>query len=111
MAILLDIVLALAEGVPELDGLVTRARDDLPVVGAEADGEDIGGVADEAAGGGTGVQVPETESVVPGSGESELAVRGDNNVRDEVVVAVEDTLGVTVRILVAGQLPNDDSLV
>ena len=111
MAILLDVVLAFAEGVPELDRLVTGARDDLPVVSTEADGQDIGGVADEAAGGETGVEVPETESVVPRGGERELAVGGDDDVRDEVVVAVEDALGVAVRVLVAGQLPDNDRLV
>ena len=87
MAILLDVVLALAKGVPELDRLVARARDDLPVVGAEADRQDIGLVADEATGGEAGVKIPKTEGVVPGRGESELAVGGDDDVRDEVVVA------------------------
>lgn len=111
VALLLDIVFALSEGVPELDRPVAGAGDDLPVVGAEADGEDIGGVADEAAGSETGVQVPETEGVVPRRRESELAVGGDNNIRHEVVVAVEDALRVPVRVLVARQLPDDDSLV
>ena len=111
MAILLDVVLALAKGVPELDRAVACARDDLPVVGREADGEDVGGVADEAAGGSAGVEVPEAESVVPGRGERELAVGGDDDVRDEVVVAVEDALRVAVLILVTGELPDDDRLV
>lgn len=65
MTIILDIVLALPEGIPELDRPVARARDNLPVVCREADGEDIGGVADETAGGETGVQVPEAKCVVP----------------------------------------------
>ena len=66
MALLLDVIFALSKGVPELNRPVTGAGDDLPVVGAEADGEDIGGVADKAASGGTGVQVPEAQGVVPG---------------------------------------------
>ena len=111
VTVLLDVILALSEGVPELDGPVTGARDDLPVVSGEADGQDIGGVADEAAGGETSVQVPETESVVPRRRKRELAVRGDNDVRDEVVVAVEDALRVAVLILVTGELPDDDRLV
>ena len=65
VAILLDIVLAFSKGVPELDCPVTRARDNLSVVSAEADGKDIRGVADEAARRCSGVQVPQTESVVP----------------------------------------------
>lgn len=111
MAVLLNVVLALSERVPELDGLVTGAGDDLPVVRAEADRQDIGGVADEAAGGESGVEVPEAEGVVPRGRERELAVGGDDNIGDEVVVSVEDALGVTVGLLLAGQLPDDDGLV
>ena len=111
VAILLDIVFAFSKGVPELDCPVTRARDNLSVVSAEADGKDIRGVADETAGGETGVEVPEAESVVPGRGKSELAVGGDDDVRDEVVVAVEDALRVTVLVLIPSQRPDDDRLV
>ena len=111
VAILLDIVLAFSKGVPELDCPVTRARNNLSVVSAEADGKDIRGVADETAGGETSVKVPEAESVVPGRGKSELAVGGDDNVGYEVVVSVKDTLGVTILVFVTSQLPDDDSLV
>lgn len=68
-------------------------------------------MADELAGGEAGVQVPETEGLVPRGREGELAVRRDDDVRDEVVVAVEDLLGETERRLVAGELPDDDGLV
>lgn len=111
MAVLGDVELAVTESVPQLDGPVARARDNLTVVRAEADAEDITSVADEAAGGETSVQVPETERLVPRGREGELTVRRDHNVRDEVVVAVEDLLGVAVVGLVAGELPDNDSLV
>lgn len=111
VAILLDIVLAFSKGVPELDCPVTRARDNLSVVSTEADGKDIRGVADETAGGETGVEVPEAEGVVPRRGKSELAVGRDDNVGYEVVVSVKDTLGVTILVFVTSQLPDDDSLV
>ena len=111
VAILLDIVLALAKGVPELNRPVARAGDNLPVVSAEADRKDVGRVADEAARRETSVKVPEAEGVVPRGGERELAVGGDDDVRDEVVVAVEDAFGVAVRVLVARQLPDDNRLV
>ena len=111
VAIILDVVFALAKGVPELDRPVAGARDNLPVVGGEADGEDIRGVTDEAAGGRAGVEVPQAQRVVPGGGEGELAIRGDDDVRDEVVVSVEDALGVTVLVLLASELPDDDRLV
>lgn len=66
MAVLLDVILALSERVPELDRLVARAGNDLPVVGTEADGQNVGCVANEAARSDAGVEVPETERVVPG---------------------------------------------
>lgn len=37
VAVFDNVELALAEGVPELDGAVTRSRDDLTVVGGEGD--------------------------------------------------------------------------
>ena len=111
VAILLDIVLAFSKGVPELDCPVTRARDNLSVVSTEADGKDIRGVADETAGSETGVEVPQTKGVIPGGREGELAVGRDNDIRDEVVVAVEDALGVPIALFIAGQLPDDDGLV
>lgn len=111
MSIILDVEFALAKGVPKLDGAITGARHDLPVVSGETDGEDIGGVTDETTGSLAGVKVPETESVVPGRGERELAVGGDDDVRYEVVVALQLSLRVAVRVLAAGEGPDDDSLV
>ena len=111
MAVVLDIVLALAEGVPELDCPVARAGNNLAVVCGEADREDIGGVADKTASGNTSVEVPQAQRVVPRGGESELTVGGDDDVRYEVVVPVKDALWVTVLVLVAGVLPDDDRLV
>lgn len=78
MTLLGDGVLAVTEGVPELDGLVPRAGNDLAVVGGEGDGEDIVGVADETAGRGAGGELPEAESLVPRRGEGVGAVRGDD---------------------------------
>ena len=66
MTLIFDVVFALSQSIPEFDSLVARTRDDLPVISTEADGQDIGGVADEATGRGAGVQIPKTESVVPG---------------------------------------------
>ena len=80
MAFILDLKLALAERVPELDGLVTRARDDLSVVGREGDGEDVLGVANEATGGKASVEVPKTQGLVPRRRKGELTVRGDDDV-------------------------------
>lgn len=70
MALVGNSVLAVTEGVPELDRPVARARDDLSVVGGEGDGEDVVGVADESTGGLTGGELPKAEGLVPGGGQS-----------------------------------------
>ena len=111
MTIVLDVIFAFTKSVPELDCPVAGARNDLTIIGREADGEDIGGVADKATGGVASVEVPQAQRVVPRGGEGELTIRGNDDVGYEVVVAVEDALGVTILILVAGELPDDDRLV
>ena len=78
MALLCDGVLAVAEGVPELDCSVARAGHDLAVVGGEGDGEDVVGVAHEAAGGVAGCELPQAQGLVPGGRESVGTVRGDD---------------------------------
>lgn len=78
VALVGDGVLAVTEGVPQLDGAVAGTGDDLAVVGGEGDGQNVVGVADKAAGGDTGGELPQAESLVPGRGESVGTVRGDN---------------------------------
>jgi len=105
-----DGVLALTEGVPQLDGLISGTRDDLSVVGRESDREDVLGVSDETAGGGAVVQVPQTEGTVPRSREGELTVGGDNEVLDEVVVSGEGLSGDSV-LFTSGDVPHHERLV
>lgn len=111
VALVGDGELALSEGVPELHGLVAGSRDNLPVVDREGNGKDILGVANEAAGGLSRVDLPEAEGAVPGAGEGELAVGGDHDVRHEVGVALEGTAGETVVSLLAGEGPHEAGLV
>ena len=111
MSILPDVEFTFTECVPELDRPVTRTGNDLPVISAEADRQNIRGVPDEFSGRLASVQVPETEGVIPRSGESELAVGGDNDIGNEVVVSVENAFRITEPILISGQLPNDDGFV
>lgn len=80
VSLVLDIVLALSQGVPELDGLVARSRNDLSVVCAEADRQDVRCVANKAAGSGASVEIPKTKGVVPRGRQSELSIGGDDNV-------------------------------
>ena len=97
-----DGVLALAEGVPKLDGLVATAADDLAVVDAESHAEHVLGVSDEPPGGAAGVDLPQAQSAVPRSGERELPVGRDDDVADEVGVAAQGALGVAVGVVLAG---------
>lgn len=78
VALLGDGVLAVTEGVPELDSSVARAGDDLAVVGREADGEDVVGVANESSGGGARGELPQTQSLVPRGRQSVGAIGGDD---------------------------------
>ena len=73
MGLLLDGVLALGQGVPQLDGLVPAGGHNLPVISGEGDGQHVLGVVLEPAGGLPGAQVPETEVLVPGSRESKVS--------------------------------------
>ena len=73
MALVTNGVLALGEGVPQLDGLVPTGGHNLPVVGGKGHGQDVLGVVLEPAGGLPGAQVPETKVLVPGSGESKMS--------------------------------------
>jgi hypothetical protein len=56
--------LALSESVPQLQGAVAGSRDDLSVVGRESDREDILLVTNEALGGGSALQVPESQGAI-----------------------------------------------
>ena len=56
---------AVAQSVPELDGTIPRTGDDLAIVRGEGDGEDIIGMADEAAGGHTSSELPKAKCLVP----------------------------------------------
>ena len=111
VALVGDGELAVAEGVPQLDGAVAGAADDLAVVGGEGDREDVVGVAHETAGGQAGAQLPETESLVPGRGEGVGAVGGDDTVGDDVGMAVQRALWVAVGGVIAGEVPDDEGLV
>lgn len=91
--------------------LIASARDDLTVISREGNAKNIVFVTDKAAGSCTLVQVPKTESVIPRAGKSELTIGRDDNVRDEVAVAMETLLGDTIVALLVSQVPDDDGLV
>lgn len=110
VAVLNNGELAFAQGVPQLDSSVARARDDLSVVGREGDREHILGVANEATSALSRGNLPQTQSAIPRTRESELAINTGDNVRDEVVVTTKSTTGISVVALLASDGPNDDGL-
>ena len=95
-AALLD-PLALAKSVPKSDGLIATATDDLSVVSAESDAHHVVLVALEDGAGDTSLDVPETEGLVPRSGDGERTARTDNDVADEVAVTFEGSKGNSMR--------------
>lgn len=94
VALVGDGVLAVTEGVPELDCSVARTRDDLSVVGREGDGENVVGVANESSGGGTGSKLPETEGLVPRGRQSVSTIGGDhlNPTKSALVLLISPAL-------------------
>jgi len=67
VSVLLDGVLALGKSVPKLDGLIPGSGHDLSVVSREGDRHDVLGVVLEPSGALSGLQVPQSEGLVPRS--------------------------------------------
>lgn len=65
----------------------------------------------ETASGLSCAEIPETEGLVPGTGQGVVAVAGEDDVGDEVGVSVEPLVGYSVAVLVLGEFPHDKSLV
>ena len=63
----LNRVFALAQSVPQFNRFISGARDDLPVVHGERDGQDIFAVTDESSRGRARVQIPQSHGPVPGA--------------------------------------------
>lgn len=65
MALIGDGEFAVAKRVPELDGTVARAGDNLTVIGGEGYRQDVVLVSDESFGGSARSKLPKTKSLVP----------------------------------------------
>jgi len=112
VSLILDGVLALSEGVPQLDGLISRSRDNLSVVSREGNREDILSVSDESSSGGSGVQVPQSEGGIPRSRKGELSIRRDDDILNKVSVSSEGSSGSSVVLVgFSGDVPDHDSLI
>lgn len=102
---------ALTNGVPNLDGLVTRSRHNLSQVGGNGDRQNVTSVAIKSLGGLTGLQIPQSQGLVPRTRQSVGTVNRDGDVLDNVGVTNERLLWNTVLGIVTGQLPSDQGLV
>lgn len=99
-------------GVPDLDGLVTRSRNNLSQVLGDGHRQNVTGVASESHGGLTSLQVPQSQGLVPRTGQSVSTVGRDGDVLDDVGVANEGLLWNTVLVvLTTSQFPGDQGLV
>lgn len=65
VSVLFDGELALSDGVPDLQVLISSSTCDLSVVGGEGNCEHVSGVAHESSGGVTFLHVPESQGSVP----------------------------------------------
>jgi len=103
---------AFTKGVPELDSAIARTGNDLTVISAEGNREDILGVSDESASANTRVDVPKAEGVVPGSSQSKLTIRGDDNIRHKVVVSTKGSASISIVITIfLGQSPDNNRFI
>ncbi len=68
-------------------------------------------MANEVADGFTVAQVPKTHGLVPRGSQGVLSVLRKGNVLNEVVVALQGTLGNSVAFTITGQVPDDGGLI
>jgi len=115
VGVLVDGVLALATGVPDLDLVVKGTGKDLTVISGDGNGEDILGVTSQLGDASAGSDVPETHGVIPGGGESEAGVTGKAKLRDEVRVTGEKLAGTAafglVVVALVEKFPLDDGAI
>lgn len=98
-------------GVPDSDGLISGSRDNLRRVGVNGNGQNVTGVADKSSFRVTGSQVPQSQGLIPRSGNSVVTVSRDNNILDDVRVTLVRSDWNTELLFVFSQLPGDQSLI
>lgn len=90
VSVFLNGELALTNSVPDLESLVSSSRGNLSVVWREVDGKNVSSVADKSLGGFSLLQVPKSESSVPGGRESVSSFSGKADFFNKVRVSLED---------------------
>lgn len=79
---------AVPENIPELDGAISGAADNLAVVWRKGNRQHVIRVADEASRGLASGQFPQSQRLVPGGRHGVLSITRNGAVLDEVVVAL-----------------------
>jgi len=112
VSVLFNGVLALSQSVPQLDGLVSGSRDDLSVVSRESNAQDILAVSNKSSGGGSVVEIPQSQGSIPRSRESELAIEGDDEILNKVSMSLQALSWDTIVLFAfSGDVPDQQSLV
>ena len=65
----------------------------------------------KSAGGLSSREIPQTKGLVPGTRQSEVAIRRQDNIRNKVRVTIQTFLGNTKVVLLTGQFPDNQGLV
>merc|ERR1712223_402563 len=102
VALLLDSVFALGQGIPQLDGFISGSTDNLTIIGGEGHAQNIVAAIFKTPGGSAGRQIPQSQVLVPRSGQGEVSIRRQDNVWDEVSVSMKALLGDPVVLFITG---------
>merc|ERR1739848_371669 len=102
VTLLLDGVFALSQSIPQLDGLVSGSTDNLPVIGRKSNAQNIVAVIFKTPGGTSSGQIPQSQVLVPRSGQGKVSIRREDNIRNKVSVSMETLLGDSIVLLIAG---------
>lgn len=106
-----ELTLEIAADVPNLHSLVARPRNDEAIIRREGARHDVIGVSNEGSGGLASLQIPQTHGLVPGGSKTELAIAGEGNITDEVIVTTESSLGDAKALTVGREVPDECGLV
>merc|ERR1739838_1008649 len=102
VSLLLDGVFALSQSIPQLDGLVSRSTDNLPIIGRKSNAQNIVAVVFKTPCGTSSGQIPQSQVLVPRSGQGKVSIRREDNIRNKVSVSMETLLGDSIVLLIAG---------
>merc|ERR1719242_806184 len=80
VSLLLDSVFALGQGIPQLDGFISGSTDNLTIIGGEGHAQNIVAVIFKTPGGSAGKKIPQSQVLVPRSGQGEVSIRRQDNV-------------------------------